>query len=106
MRSCLGVRFIGFVLSNGGDSSGVVRNVEDFHVLNGFGKKAGKSVAARARGELLSLCSERIGISLKFLHRVTGGAFHSESSGALKDVLSEVAAWTEHDKWCASRSEE
>lgn len=84
----------------------MVRNVEDFHVLNGFGKKAGKSVAARARGELLSLCLERIGISLKFLHRVTRGAFHSESSGALKDVLSEVAAWTEHDKWCASGSEE
>ncbi len=63
-------------------------------------------MAARARGDVLSLSGERIGIGFDLLHRVTGGAFHGQSSGALKDVLSEVAAWTEHDKWCASRSEE
>jgi hypothetical protein len=51
-------------------------------------------VAARTRGDVLGPSAEWIGIGL------------GQSSGALKDVLSEVAAWTEHDKWCASRSEE
>ena len=55
---------------------------------------------------MFSLSAEWIGIGLDLLHGVTGGAFHGQTSGALKDVLSEVAAWTEHDKWCASRSEE
>jgi len=63
-------------------------------------------VAARTRGDVFSLSAEWIGIGLDLLHGVTGRAFHGQSSGALKDVLSEVAAWTEHDKWCASRSEE
>lgn len=63
-------------------------------------------MAARTRGDVFSRSAERIGIRLDLLHGVTGRAFHGQSSGALKDVLSEVAAWTEHDKWCTSRSEE
>jgi len=63
-------------------------------------------VAARTGGDVFGLSAEWIGISLDLLHGVRGGAFHGQSSGALKDVLSEVAAWPEHDKWCASRSEE
>lgn len=63
-------------------------------------------MAARTRGDVFSLSMEWIGIGFDLLHRVRHRALHSESTGAFKDVLGEVAAWTEHDKWCASRSEE
>ena len=107
MRSCFGVRFIGFVLGSGadGDSSCPVANVDDFDVVDGFRKKAGKSVAARTRGELFALGAEWIRVGFEFLHRVTSRALHRQSTSALKDMFSEVATWTEHHEWCACRSE-
>ena len=55
---------------------------------------------------MFSLSAEWIGISLDLLHGVTGGAFHGQSSGALKDVLGEVAAWPKHHEWYSGGSEE
>ena len=55
---------------------------------------------------MLSLSGERIGIGFDLLHRVTGGAFHGQSSGAFKDVLGEVAAWPKHHEWYSGGSEE
>ena len=63
-------------------------------------------MAARARSDVFSLSAEWIGISLDLLHGVTGGAFHGQSSGALKDVLGEVAAWPKHHEWYSGGSEE
>lgn len=63
-------------------------------------------MAARTRGDVFSLSAEWIGIGLDLLHGVTGGAFHGQSSGALKDVLGEVAAWPKHHEWYSGGSEE
>ena len=63
-------------------------------------------MAARTRGDVLSLSAEWIGVGLDLLHGVTGGAFHGQSSGAFKDVLGEVAAWPKHHEWYSGGSEE
>jgi hypothetical protein len=63
-------------------------------------------VAARTRGDVLSLSVEWIGIGFDLLHRVTGRALHGQSSGAFKDVLGEVAAWPKHHEWFSGGSEE
>lgn len=56
-------------------------------------------MAARACGDVLSLSVEWIGIGFDLLHRVRGRALHSESTGAFKDVLGEVAARPKHHEW-------
>ena len=63
-------------------------------------------MAARARGNVLSLSVEWIGIGFDLLHRVRNRALHSESTGAFKDVLGEVAARPKHHEWYSGGSEE
>ncbi len=61
---------------------------------------------ARTCGDVLSLSVEWIGIGFDLLHRVRNWALHSESTGAFKDVLGEVAAWPKHHEWYSGGSEE
>jgi hypothetical protein len=63
-------------------------------------------VAARTRGDLFSPIVEWIGIGFELLHRVRNRALHSESTGAFKDVLGEVAARPKHHEWYSGGSEE
>ena len=63
-------------------------------------------MAARACGDVLSLSGERIGIGFDLLHRVRNWALHSESTGAFKDVLGEVAARPKYHEWYSGGSEE
>ena len=55
---------------------------------------------------MLSLSVKWIGIGFDLLHRVRNWALHSESTGAFKDVLGEVAAWPKHHEWYSGGSEE
>jgi hypothetical protein len=63
-------------------------------------------VAARTRGDVFSPIVEWIGIGFDLLHGVRNWALHSESTGAFKDVLGEVAARPKHHEWYSGGSEE
>lgn len=63
-------------------------------------------MAARARGDVFSPIVEWIGIGFDLLHGVRNWALHSESTGAFKDVLGEVAARPKYHEWYSGGSEE